>query len=87
MQATLFIGLSEPNIRAWEGQCEVYVMLLGAPSLHESMGLHWSRSLRGSLKRPLCVSFKARLCFVSLALCKGAEYQLPAAGQAGPQAL
>lgn len=65
----------------------LYLLLLKAPFLRENTRLCWPRLLQGSVKRPLCVSFKAGLCFVSLALCKGTEQQLLAPGQAGPREL
>lgn len=68
-------------------RCLLYVILLKAPSLCENMGLRWSRLLQGSVKRPLCVSFKSGLRFVPLTLCKGTGQRLLAPGQARPREL
>lgn len=57
------------------------------PFPDENTRLCWPRLLQGPVKRPLCVSFKTGLCFVSPALCKGTGQQLLAAGQAGPREL
>ena len=84
MQVALLTLLSKPHILACDGYC---TLCFSRPLPCVRTSAYVGSIAAGLFEETTLCLFKTRLCFVSLALCKGTTQQLPAPSQASPQAL